>query len=174
MILLQKLKKAGNIEGIIDLNYALKYPALELEHFTPPIVEISPTISRLTHLRLINLWKNRIRTLPDAFTELHALQTCLLHFNEFYKMPPQLFKLTNLERLTLRGNNVTEIPSEISALMNLTFFSARQNRITQLPPAIFKLTNLQSLLLARNDIFQVSALMIIYFFNISIKMQIIL
>lgn len=133
----------------------MQYPVLELEHFAPPITEISPSISRLTHLRLINLWKNRISSLPDEFTSLHALQTCLLHFNEFYKIPQQLFKLTNLERLTLRGNHVSEIPFEISHLMKLTFLSVRQNRIAYLPPAVFKLTNLQSLLLARNDIYQV-------------------
>ena len=150
------MKKAGDVEGIIELNSTLQHPILELEHFTPPITEISPQISRLTHLRLLNLWKNRIRTLPDAFTALQSLQTCLLHFNEFYKIPHQLFKLTNLERLTLRGNHVTEIPDGISQLVRLTFLSVRQNRIASLPRAIFTLTNLQSLLLARNDIHFVS------------------
>ncbi|EOY26117.1 Serine-threonine protein kinase, plant-type, putative [Theobroma cacao] len=79
--------------------------------------KISPFISNLTGLRVLNLFEN--------------------HF--FGTIPPQLSSLQHLRTLMLDSNNLNgPIPNSFALLTNLTLFSVQNNSLTgPLPPSFF-------------------------------------
>ncbi|KAK6263813.1 hypothetical protein SCA6_019247 [Theobroma cacao] len=79
--------------------------------------KISPFISNLTGLRVLNLFEN--------------------HF--FGTIPPQLSSLQHLRTLILDSNNLNgPIPNSFALLTNLTLFSVQNNSLTgPLPPSFF-------------------------------------
>lgn len=52
---------------------------------------------------------NKLKALPDDFTQLQALETLLLHDNAFVAFPEQVFELTALKVLTLDSPKLTGV-----------------------------------------------------------------
>ncbi|WRX27983.1 Leucine-rich repeat-containing N-terminal [Theobroma cacao] len=79
--------------------------------------KISPFISNLTGLRVLNLFENYF----------------------FGTIPPQLSSLRHVRTLILDGNNLTgPVPDSFAVLNNLTLFFVQRNYLTRpLPPSFF-------------------------------------
>ena len=87
--------------------------------------EITPQISDLTHLYIIDLSNNRLSG----------------------SIPPEIGKLINLKFLYLQDNQLSgKIPSEIGNLINLTNLDLSKNQLSgSIPPEIGQLTDLTRL-----------------------------
>ncbi|EOY26122.1 Serine-threonine protein kinase, plant-type, putative [Theobroma cacao] len=93
--------------------------------------KISPFISNLTGLRVLNLFQNYF----------------------FGTIPPQLSSLRHVRTLILDGNNLTgPVPDSFALLNNLTLFFVQRNYLTlQIPAEIGDCPNLWSLNLYNNQ-----------------------
>ncbi|EOY26121.1 Leucine-rich repeat - like 10 [Theobroma cacao] len=105
-----------NFTGVTCDNRHHRVSEIDLHRFGL-VGKISPFISNLTGLRVLNLVEN--------------------HF--FGTIPPQLSSLRRLHTLFLDGNNLNgPVPDSSALLTNLTVFSVHMNNLTgPLPPSFF-------------------------------------
>ncbi|KAJ6240972.1 leucine rich repeat containing protein [Anaeramoeba flamelloides] len=121
------------------------------------------------------LGSNRLRKLPDTFTQLQDLEILFLSYNEFTIFPESAFRslkkltslsfssnslekitdcisnLSNLKKLDLRTNMINEISNKISHLTKLTTLDLSRNYLDKLPPDFCKLISLVELNLSDNN-----------------------
>jgi Leucine-rich repeat (LRR) protein len=90
--------------------------------------------------KIIEDWKN------SYLTELN------LFSNKLTTLPPEIWKLTKLVKLDLQSNKIEKLPPEFWNLINLTYLDLFDNDLAALPVEFWKLTNLQSLDLQLNKL----------------------
>jgi hypothetical protein len=136
---------------------------------------IPPDIGKLAGLIDIDLSRNHLRRLPQAFEELTDLETLRLGDNEFDSLPdgftlarlrelyllrnrlgalPRNVDVTNLRILDLDGNRIRVLPPDFRYLGQLVSFSIRGNLLDSLPADFAPATHprLTRLALADNSI----------------------
>lgn len=111
---------------------------------------IPPQIRLMKNLEKLNLWGNRINSLPDELAELSKLKNVNLFDNLLDKFPSVLCKLQSLEVLNLMDNNLKKLPSEIGNLKNIQILDLRYNRLSRLPKELSELKKLERLSLDNN------------------------
>jgi hypothetical protein len=137
-----------------------------------------PGIGRLRSLRVLKLFANDIRLLPEEagqLTELQqlsvktseqgvsilpdlaglkALRVLNLHHAPLKQsnLPHHIGELSALKRLAVTHYAITSIPPEISHLTNLEELDLSFNRISSIPPEVGKLVALRVLLIGSNKI----------------------
>uniref|UniRef100_A0A1J3JWM3 non-specific serine/threonine protein kinase n=1 Tax=Noccaea caerulescens TaxID=107243 RepID=A0A1J3JWM3_NOCCA len=117
---------------------------------------ISPAISALTNLKVLNLTSNRLSgTVPD-FSPLKNLEILDISVNFLTgEFPNWIGNLTRLVSLGLGNNHYEEgeIPNSIGGLKKLTWlYLARSNLTGHIPHSIFDLHALETFDVARNAI----------------------
>ena len=117
---------------------------------------IPPQLSRLTHLKALDLGFNRLTgEIPSQLFHLTNLTILDLGHNGFTgEIPTQLSRLTNLEELVLSYNEFTgPISSQLSQLTELEVLGLSGNPLTgPIPLDLSKLTQLKYLHLEENDL----------------------
>jgi internalin A len=77
------------------------------------LTELPPEIGRLTGLRVLELWRNRLMVVPDSLRELTQLRYLYLSGNQLTAVPDWLGELTQLRSLDLNGNRLTAVPDSL-------------------------------------------------------------
>jgi hypothetical protein len=114
------------------------------------IVNLTPSIARLSSLTELHLHSNHLVSLPDAIGELSSLTNLTLDSNHLTFLNPCVVKLKNLQSLSISRNDLTSLPKELWRCRNLTSVNASANKITSLDPSILECRTLQRLDLDRN------------------------
>jgi serine/threonine protein phosphatase PrpC/Leucine-rich repeat (LRR) protein len=115
-------------------------------------LRLLPYADRLASLHTLDLFDNRLRTLPVDLALLGAsLRTLNISYNKLSAMPPSLTALTSLTSLSLGWNDIKVLPGAmLLSLGSLTALDMRSNRLRYLPIELGTLTQLRSLQLRRN------------------------
>ncbi len=115
-----------------------------------PLARLPASIGALSHLELLFLSMNALRTLPREIGRLTRLRGLRLDWNYLGRLPAEIGALTSLELLWLDHNRLARLPPEIGNLQALTHLTVRDNRLRALPASIGKLTRLEILDFERN------------------------
>ncbi|CAI0461781.1 unnamed protein product [Linum tenue] len=82
--------------------------------------ELPKSLSKLKHLRYMNLSGSSIRRLPATICKLYNLQTLILfECKELVVLPTNMGRLINLLHLDIRGTNLKNMPPQIGQLRKL-------------------------------------------------------
>ncbi|XP_047949426.1 putative disease resistance protein RGA3 [Salvia hispanica] len=102
--------------GEISDNMLSDYPSLRTLSLTR-VKELPDSISKLIHLRNLNISKSWITQLPEWIGELHNLQTLRADTKHLWKLPSTLKYLINLRHLYVLSR--VKLPAEMGRLTNL-------------------------------------------------------
>ncbi|XP_058857774.1 leucine-rich repeat-containing protein 10B-like [Acipenser ruthenus] len=102
------------------------------------------------HLEKLYASNNRLRGLPEGFSELERLRVLALDFNKMFNVPPPVCRLENITRLYLGSNRLTTLPPEFSNLLNLRCLWMENNFFRRFPRQLLHLPVLKSLQLGDN------------------------
>ncbi|XP_070576487.1 malignant fibrous histiocytoma-amplified sequence 1 homolog [Ptychodera flava] len=109
-------------------------------------------VTSITSLISLNVEGNCIKSLPDSFSNLSCLRTCVLNDNSIRSLPSAAFKgLRELQVLHVDKNKLTALEPIPLDDMQLVALSLNDNKIKRLPKEIAQPT-LESLLLDNNDL----------------------
>lgn len=114
--------------------------------FFPRLAHILP------NLKVLNLYQNHLKTLPDNITHLINLTVLSLWVNELTSLPDNIGALVNLESLTISINQLESLPESISDLINLKSLVVNTNELKSLPDRIGDCINLEDLQLSYNSL----------------------
>jgi leucine-rich repeat protein SHOC2 len=96
-------------------------------------------IGRLSALRQLWLYNNRLTSLPAEIRQLTSLRELWLYNNRLTSLPAEIGQLTSLTHLSLDRNQLTSMPAEIGQLTSLTQLYLDRNQLTSMPAAIREL-----------------------------------
>ncbi|KAL4601289.1 hypothetical protein ACB092_11G261100 [Castanea dentata] len=136
------LSKARRIRTFL-LPCQLVYVASNLDRST-----FSEIIASFKFIRLLDLHKMGIKTIPSSIKKLKHLRYLDLSMNKDIEMlPNSIVKLYNLQTLKLSEcKNLKELPRNINKLVNLRFLEIDGcSGLTHMPNGLGELTNLQTL-----------------------------
>ena len=114
--------------------------------------ELPESIGRLTQLRVLSLFDDRLTALPESIGELTELQKLYLDGNRLTVLPESIGRLTQLQMLNLGHSRLIALPESIGRLTQLQTLNLHSNQLTALPGSIGELTELQKLYLGRNQL----------------------
>jgi Leucine-rich repeat (LRR) protein len=137
------------------------------------LTQIPESIGQLKQLRIINVAKTGIKTLPTAICELSNLEELRINGNRIEtlpesigllkqlrvidvartsitSLPDSICELSNLEELRINGNRIAALPESIGLLKQLRIINMRSNCISRLPDSIGELSNLKELICTAN------------------------
>ena len=123
-----------------------------LSLYKNPISILPGSVENLTSLQSLGLSRTRISVLPDCITRLTNLQLLSLDDTQISALPDSITRLTNLQSLDLSYTEISVFPDSVTHLTNLQSLSFNNTRISALPDSITRLTNLQSLSLGNTRI----------------------
>ncbi|XP_010917500.2 receptor protein kinase WSS1 [Elaeis guineensis] len=116
--------------------------------------ELSPSISKLSFLKSLQLQKNQIKGDLSSLANLASLESLSIDDNAFTTMPADFFSgLTSLQTVILDKNPFIpwSIPDDVSKCVNLVVFSASDAAVTGNIPDFFgKMPKLQTVTLSYN------------------------
>jgi len=136
---------------------AKRYKATRLNLYNNKLSTLPEQIGQLTNLTKLNLHSNQLSTLPAEIGKLANLTTLNLKDNQLTQLPAEIGQLTNLTTLYLNDNQLRELPEQIGQLTNLRHLHLRSNKLSTLPAEIGQLTNLTTLYLNDNQLTQLPA-----------------
>jgi len=93
------------------------------------ISAISPQISNLCSLTVLDIHDNQLETLPDSIGELQRMSKLNLSHNRFKEIPQGIFMMKELRVLQLNNNKIEEIDEKISDVNMLNNFDLANNLI---------------------------------------------
>ncbi|KAG7099540.1 hypothetical protein E1B28_001374 [Marasmius oreades] len=95
-----------------------------LKAWNNDIMEIQHELSLFGSLKVIDLHKNKLTSLPESFGDLTALTTLDLSHNNLSSLPTNLFSLPELVTLNISHNQLSDLP------FNAPFASGRKPETT--------------------------------------------
>jgi hypothetical protein len=116
------------------------------------LTEVPNDLEEMTHLRVLRLENNSLKTLGSLVGRHTELEVLSLSFNELVSVPPEIGQLVNLRMLWLESNQLSELPPEIGQLIKLEMLHISGNNLTTLPAEIGQLVNLRQLLVRANQL----------------------
>jgi Leucine-rich repeat (LRR) protein len=88
----------------------------------------------------LNLWKKRLRRVPDSVWEKTELETLVLADNGLREVSGHIGRLKKLRMLDLGHNQLTQVPRALGELAGLSdFLYLQDNRLRALPASLGKL-----------------------------------
>jgi Leucine-rich repeat (LRR) protein len=113
---------------------------------------ISELSIQYPNLRILNLNRNNLQTLPKEISKLHKLEKLHLKYNKITALPQEISYLKYLTHLYLNNNYLTALPSKIGNLKNLSHLNLRRNEISNFPKQMVNLSNLKNLIITHNPV----------------------
>src|SRR3990172_1968138 len=108
-------------------------------------LKLSYDIYEISNLQELDLYDNKLTTIPCELGKLINLQELSLSNNQLKTIPGELGQLSNLQKLYLNNNILTTIPGKLGKLINLQELSLYNNKLTTIPCEFGQLSNLQIL-----------------------------
>lgn len=96
------------------------------------LVELPPSLFRLTRLVHLDVLHNKLPTLPDALCSLTRLTELQVQSNRLRRLPADIGSLMGIRRLTLDCNELVELPESLGSL-SLRTLSLNKNALTSVP-----------------------------------------
>ena len=106
----------------------------------------------LEGLIVLNLNYNGLGELPKEIGKLSKLRELYLYKNKIKYFPEEFWGLENLEKLDLKGNGIRELPKGIGHLKKLVELDLSHNKYLNLPEEFWGLENLEKLDLSFNEL----------------------
>ncbi|XP_045102556.1 leucine-rich repeat-containing protein 40-like isoform X1 [Portunus trituberculatus] len=113
---------------------------------------LSPEISNLSALQILDLSDNNLTALPSTLGELISLQRLNLSHNQLQELPVGVFALQDLRSLQLDHNNFTTFPDDLGNLPVLEYLDVSHNSLESLPFSIGYLQRLSKFNASENEI----------------------
>lgn len=95
------------------------------------------------NLQLLDLSRNRLRTLPHQLGLLKNLKKLILNKNKLEELPAEIGQLEDLRELVISQNELVTLPREIGDLKKLRYIDMWSNNITGLPGSMAEMYALQ-------------------------------
>eukprot|EP01080_Neovahlkampfia_damariscottae_P012111 gene12111-5603_t len=106
----------------------------------------------LSNLQQLNLFANRLSSLPNSISNLESLSTLDATLNFIQELPKGFSNLKKLQILYLIRNKIKKLPEDFGDLESLLILDVSTNGLTSLPESIIKLTKLTTLMATDNKI----------------------
>jgi Leucine-rich repeat (LRR) protein len=106
---------------------------------------LSCSISKLKHLRYLDLSWSDLVTLPEEASTLLNLQTLILEYCKQLASLPDLGNLKYLRHLNLQRTGIERLPASLERLINLRYLNIKYTPLKEMPPHIGQLAKLQKL-----------------------------
>jgi Leucine-rich repeat (LRR) protein len=162
--LLSKLKKLKELDlaeandsipyNISTLTYIEKLN-LEKNHLT----SIPEGVKKLTRLRELSLWDNKINTISLQSGDLPNLEEIELGLNKLEIFPDDLSLISTLKKVSFFYNSISNISPVIKELVRLEDLNFRGNKLRTLPPELGELKALKKLDLGENQLSVITPLL---------------
>lgn len=114
------------------------------------ISSISPKISNLLGLQILDLHDNQLESLPDSVSALARLTKLNLSHNRLTSLPPGIYDLLELHNLSASNNQIEAVDERIADLNRLVSLDLAHNKLKSLPGSLGFLSKVTSLNLASN------------------------
>lgn len=152
---------------------ALVFARISFDESASGDLVLSPKIGNLKKLETLELTTNKMRGLPDSFSELTALKNLSITAINLQSIPENFGNLSNLESLTLYGSftkipnsfgnlnklsslflsgKAETLPESFGNLSSLSYFNAETASFKTLPASIGKLKRLKEINMRSNKI----------------------
>lgn len=107
-------------------------------------------ISELVELKKLDLWRNKIKSLPLSMSNLENLVELNLSENDLVFIPEYLPFIKNLEKINLYNNHLTSLPKNFSELYNLANLDLSHNNFINTPEVLYEMPYLSKIDLRKN------------------------
>lgn len=124
-----------------------------------PHISISPQLSNLRLLTILDLGWNNLKIVPAAIYQLTNLESLVLNNNQLQAIDPSISNLQKLKTLHLGANLLTELPETIGQLDSLESLIAPTNMISILPDSMATMKSLLDIYLRYNKFAQIPSVL---------------
>jgi len=101
------------------------------------LTEVSESIGRLRHLRMLDLGHSALGSLPEGFGGVEGLSDFLyLHDNQLRSLPSSLSRLKRLRYLNISEKQFEELPECVCGMGSTVELRASDNPLRALPDSI--------------------------------------
>lgn len=104
-----------------------------LESFNLKELPIANLHSHRDQLRVLQLSRNDLASVPQAIADLHQVCQLDLASNRFTRFPDHVLQLPRLERLDMSSNAISKLPPEMGSASLMSLLVGK-NKLTALPP----------------------------------------
>ncbi|KAF6200705.1 hypothetical protein GE061_005149 [Apolygus lucorum] len=140
------LRKIKDLEWLFLSNNDLETLDGELPEIKPPYVDN-------THLKILRVDNNRLRSVPQELRQFRNLKILAMSSNQIVSLDGALSTTRLLDELDLSFNNISVLyPYDFHELLNLDDIRLGHNRISNLNGSLLPLKNLRELNLTHNEI----------------------
>jgi len=113
---------------------------------------ISPKISNLCSLAVLDLHDNQLEDLPDELGDLRSMTRLNLSHNRFSRIPNGIFQMIDLRVLQLNNNKIELVDERLGDVNMLHQLDLANNHLQGLPGSIGFLTKVSNLNLSNNKL----------------------
>ncbi|CAH8383456.1 unnamed protein product [Eruca vesicaria subsp. sativa] len=106
------------------------------EEVNEEVVALLEAAESGTVLERIDLSRQELNLLPEAFCKIVGLVSMNLSCNNLTFIPDAISKLKNLEELDVSSNSLESLPDSIGMLLNLKILNVASNNLSALPDSI--------------------------------------
>ncbi|MBD3194893.1 MAG: hypothetical protein GF317_07560 [Candidatus Lokiarchaeota archaeon] len=142
----RQLTKLKNLKNLKLRSY------LETRRYEDESFFLTNYFGNLNSLEILNLWDDRIRSLPESFGNLESLKNLSIVSNQLQQLPNSFGKLNNLRFLSIRSDNLESLPESFGNLKNLRTLKLKIKIFKNIPKSIGNLEKLETLEIESNKL----------------------
>ena len=113
---------------------------------------ISGTLTELTDVGILNVFRRGLARLPTSTSNLANLTTLNLNHNKLTQFPEVVLDLINLTHLFVNDNELSTLPVNLNSLEKLQQLELRNNKLKRVFKYIADLHNLEKLSVTGNPL----------------------
>jgi len=114
----------------------------KLDLYNNRLTSLPVEFGKLTCLSDLSLTANKFTILPLCICQLQNLTVLRMDYNQLNSLPPEIVKIKTIKRLDVDGNQLNNLPPEIGKLINLNGLNIARNQIEKIPAEIGELQKL--------------------------------